>query len=180
MISIIGTSDDRDKVIRLYEKYKQSLYYVAYKILHDHAAAEDAVHDTFVRIIDHLHKIDERNEHKTKGFLFVICKHVAINMYHAKMNLNQNADLYDKIDTASEPTNDALSIVINNENTRALIDAIKSMDLMYQNVLILKYCYHCSYEEMSKLLKTDPSTLRKRVERGRKKLSGLLEKERSR
>ena len=52
MFLIIKDADDRMKVKNLYLQHKDKLFGVAFSILHDKSLAEEAVHDTFVRIIE--------------------------------------------------------------------------------------------------------------------------------
>ena len=47
------------KVERLYQKYKNLMYHEAFQILKDHAQAEDAIHQSFVKIMANLDKVDE-------------------------------------------------------------------------------------------------------------------------
>ena len=57
----IGDAYNRSKLGRLYEDYKSRLFIAAKGILSDDALAEDAVHDTYVRIVKYMYKIDESN-----------------------------------------------------------------------------------------------------------------------
>ncbi len=71
--------DDKDqlKVERLYKKYSNIMFSEANKILQDKQLAEDAVQQSFIKIISNLHKIDENNCPQTKNFLVIICINVA-------------------------------------------------------------------------------------------------------
>lgn len=80
-ILLIETEEDKSKFERIYNNYRQTMYYAAYHILKNEHTAEDIVHQAFLRVIDHLDKIDENNCHKTKAFLVVITEHLAIDYY---------------------------------------------------------------------------------------------------
>ena len=57
-LTLIDTEEEKRKFVYLYENYKQTMYYTAYQILHNVHAAEDAVHQAFLRVIDHLEQVD--------------------------------------------------------------------------------------------------------------------------
>ena len=48
-----------DKFEELYRAYRQLLFYVANQILHDSYQAEDAVHQSFIKVFENIHKIGE-------------------------------------------------------------------------------------------------------------------------
>ena len=64
-LSLIDTQEERDKFERLFHQYERCLKYTAQNILFDEHLAEDAVQETFIRIISCLDKIDESDEHNT-------------------------------------------------------------------------------------------------------------------
>ena len=43
--------NEREKIELMYDRYEQEMYRIAYAVLRDEFAAEDAVHDAFVRLI---------------------------------------------------------------------------------------------------------------------------------
>lgn len=58
-LSMIEGPEDRNKFEIVYQQYKSLMYYVAYRILREERDAEDAVHNAFVRIAEHIDKISE-------------------------------------------------------------------------------------------------------------------------
>ncbi|MGL5259319.1 MAG: RNA polymerase sigma factor [Lachnospiraceae bacterium] len=57
------------------------MFYATNRILKNQDSAEDAVHNAFLRVINHLEKINENDCHKTRAFLVVILKNIAIDIY---------------------------------------------------------------------------------------------------
>ena len=87
-LSMIEGPEDRNKFEIVYEQYKNLMYYVAYRILREERDAEDAVHNAFVRIAEHIEKISEPVCPKTRsfavlrgGFIFAIapCSKTAVS-----------------------------------------------------------------------------------------------------
>lgn len=174
---IIKDADDRMKVKNLYLQHKDKLFGVAFSILHDKSLAEEAVHDTFVRIIEHLHKIDESNVYKTTTFLVIICKNIAIDIYNSNKKISKIEVMGDELDfIGTDSDNNPLNILITNESIRILIDSIKQLNPIYRDVLLLKYDSCLSNEEIAHLLQISQAVVRKRLERGKKLLIKFIER----
>ena len=65
-LSLIESTEDREKFEVLYEHYKRLLKYVATSMLKDSHLAEDAVNETFIKVIDNMYSIGEIECHKTR------------------------------------------------------------------------------------------------------------------
>jgi len=171
-------SQDVEKLKRIYIEHRRFLLgSVAFPILKEEALSEDAVQETFARLIGHEDKIEENNVRKTRGFLATVCKHVAFDIYNSRMKLNKNANLADEIDTAPSHEDDLLTAYIAKEGQRALMDKIKTLEPMYQSVFYMKELFHYSYEEIGQILKVEPATARKRMERARVRLCKMVGEE---
>ena len=81
-LSMIEGPEDRNKFEIVYQQYKSLMYYVAYRILREERDAEDAVHNAFVRIAEHIEKISEPVCPKTRAFVVLIVERTAINEYN--------------------------------------------------------------------------------------------------
>ena len=77
LFTTIENFSDRFKIERLYMCYRNLMYKEALEIVQNPHSAEDAVSESFVRIIKNLHKIDEQDRPKTRSFLVIICRNVA-------------------------------------------------------------------------------------------------------
>ena len=121
----IENQNDRSKTERLYYTYKPVMVGVAYNILKDKYLAEDAVHQSFIRVINNLQKIDENDCHKTKGFLVIICRNVSYDIYKQDKNMDLNF-LEESENTFMDTSDQPIDLVINEENSRDLINKIKN------------------------------------------------------
>ena len=177
MFSIIQNPEDSEKVKRLYEEYKDILLNVAYGILKNRILAEDAVQDTFEKIIKNVHKIDEDNKYKTVAFLSIICRNTAINNSKNQLYLNKDENLHDEIVSVGKDTKNPLSIIIEKENRQLLIKLIKLLDFKYRDPIVLKYYMDFNYKQISKLLDISEEATRKRLQRAKEKLFEMINKE---
>ena len=71
-LSVLDSDEDKSRFEVLYNLYRQSMYAIAYGILHNEFDAEDAVHESFLKIANHFEKIEEIKCPKTKAFIVII------------------------------------------------------------------------------------------------------------
>ncbi len=168
MFFVINNERDKSLVEYLYSENKLRLYKIARNILNDQRLAEDAVHNTFVKTIEHLHKIEDSNDYQRTSFLCIVCKRISINMYNKnKKAFRAELPVDDIEDFELKADCNPLDICISSESIRTLIDSIKGLSDTYSDVLMLKYVSECSNEDIASLLNLSQPTVRKRLERGK-------------
>lgn len=165
-LALIETEEDKRKFERLYIEYKQTMFYAAERILKDSHAAEDAVHQAFIRVINHLDKIDETNCPKTRAFLVVIVEHISIDIYRKRKR--EHLVSYDEIE-----------IYVHDEKTIAespddVVAAIASLPIDYSTVIRLKFSQGYNDTEIAQILNLNEENVRKRIYRAKKKLAQYL------
>ena len=166
-LEAIGTEEEKTKFERIYIKYRKIMFYTAERILNDRHMAEDAVHQAFLRIINHMEKIDEADCHKTKAFLVIITEHIAIDIYRKRK----------QEDTLSF---DEFEIYISggasfeDEVIDEVSEAVLKLPINYSTVLKLKFYLGYSDFEIAKILDITEDNVRQRISRAQKKLSELL------
>ena len=161
------------KTERLYYRYRRVMYAAAYEILHDHALAEDAISEAFVRVIRNLHKIDEAEKNKTKNFLVIICRNVAKDMLKSKLYLNNDAEFAAHLCDEINPE----KIVLSKEAISKIAEIIYGLEEIYRDVLILRYENNLSRTEIAEMLNVKEETVKKRLQRAKAKVMEQLEKE---
>jgi len=171
-----GDRFGQTKFERLHTKYKYLLLSIATKIVKDHHLAEDAVQHSFEKIFENLHKIDEKDEDVTRKLLAIICRNVSINIYNSKKVLDKKYENIDNMEVECSEFN-PLNIVVDSESEDLIVKAIKGLPLTYSDVVLLKYHYDYSREEIAHLLELPLETVKKRLFRGRKILSKSLRRE---
>jgi len=169
-LAMLDGEEDKSKFESLYLTYRKLMFHVANSILNDESLAEDAVHHAFVKIIENFHKVGEISCHKTKSYVVIIVRNAAINLYNSRKR--QAALFLEDVKhcAATEPMSDALAL-------DHLTKAILSLPALYRDVLTLKYVQELSNEEIAKILDITEATVRKRIERAKRKLEEILERE---
>lgn len=167
-LSLIETEEEKSKFEHLYINYKNTMYYVAFQILKDTHSAEDVVHQAFLRVINHLDKINIKDCHKTKSFFVVIVENISIDIYRKRRR--ENAIPFDEITIYEDKSNN----ISNFEQTYYISDAIKKLPIIYSSVLRLKFAQGYTDVEISNILNISEDNVRKRISRGKKMLEKLL------
>lgn len=172
-LTLISDEVNKTKFEQLYLEYRQTMFYVANRILRDEHLAEDTVHRAFIKLIDHLEKINEIKCHKTKGFLVIIVKNISIDIYNKRKKENVV-----QIEDISKFSNKDLSTgekLLEDYEYSNLIKKILKLPPNYSNILMLKYAHGYSDDEIADILDISKANIRKRAERARKVLLKYIE-----
>lgn len=161
--------EECEKIEYLYEKYKYLLYSEAYKILQKQQLAEEIVQEVFIKIMENITSIEEIESNRTKNFLCVICRNLAINLYN-RNNKEKFLNIEEIIYNEVEDSNVFYEIVIDSENVIAIKQAIKELPDIYKDIIMLEKIYGYNAKEISKLLNLSEVVVRKRSQRARELL----------
>ena len=151
---------------RMYKQYRQRMWYVAYKILEDESLAEDAVHEAFIRIARNLNKIEAMNQLQEKAYIVTIVRNVALTMVKEEANYFDFSEYQDLIVDKKEVEKQ----VLDKMELKAYISAIHQLPEKYRDVLYLYMVQEHSIHEIAKLLDLSQEVVKKRIQRGRKKI----------
>ena len=142
------------------------MWYVAYKVLEDELLAEDAVHESFIRIARNLGKIETMNQLQEKAYIVTIVRNVALTMIKEEANYFDFSQCQDLIVDNKEVENQ----VLDNMELKAYISAIHELPEKYRDILYLYVVQEHSVHEIAKLLGLSQEIVKKRIQRGRKKI----------
>lgn len=176
MLFILQTMDQVRLVERLYRDHKSLMFQIAFRILNDVSLAEDAVHQSFIKVIQNIHKIDETDVVKTRNFLAIICRNMALNILKKRSRLNENGEAAAEREW-EDYRYDPSKIVIDKESPRRIYETVRNLPAIYMDVLSLKIDYHLSREEIAEILDIQPNNVKKRLAVARGKVAHALEKE---
>ena len=165
-MSLIDSDESKDKFESLYLKYRKHMKYIAIKILGDEQLAEDAVHNAFLKILNHLNKFQNIDCQETRNLIVIIIRSVSIDMYRKRNREFENTDILDK-----EISIETDFSIIEVDNILKEIDVLPDI---YKDILLLKVEYGYKDREIAKLLGLKIDTVSKRLERARKQLKKQL------
>lgn len=108
-LNLLDTQSEKDKFIKLYDKYKNMLYWISYGKTQSCQDAEECVQETFFYVAKHFEKIGDVNSSKTKGYLATIVTGFSIDVYNKSKkygridiennNVAENLSYFDNIET---------------------------------------------------------------------------------
>lgn len=135
---------------------------IAYNILNDHFLAEDAVHEAFIKVAHNIKQIRNVESAATKRYLMIITRNTAIDMYRSRKKQIKHEICFDELNDGYLPF-----AYIETDIENETLDILKNLPVKYRDVFLLKYSYHMSYAEISKLMSIPEGTVRQRIARGK-------------
>ena len=172
-LSIVETEEQRSMVERLYIDQKQTMYHTAFAILKNKQDAEDAVHETFLRIITNIDKLSDIGSEKIKSFVIIVVKNIAIDIYRKR----QKNVIVDVPEDGDDDISEVERKVLESSEYDILNKVVGMLPETQRNVLILKYYHDMTTADISAMLGVTASAVRTRICRAERKLAKLLEEE---
>lgn len=161
-LQMIETQADKDKFEFLYKEYGKLMLSVAWDILHNQQDAEDAVHAAFMAILEHLEKISDPADPRSRSFCVICAKNKALDIYRAKQHLD-DVEL------------DKLQIeVVPDFPDGSLEAAISKLSTSLRDVLLLRYDNGFTTREIAAILNIEVRAVSKRLTRAKARLKELL------
>ena len=171
----IESEEDKSKAIQIFEKYHGLMFYVANGILKDYALAEDAVSDSYVKLILNLHKIEDVSCGKTRRLIVIIVRNTAINIYNKNFKTNFSQSIEDE-----QPVDESPAVpdeVISSESYDIIVNIINSLSDSIRDIAMLSFVYEWSHKEIEKLTGLRPGTIRMKLTRARNTIKNELIKQ---
>ncbi|MFA5832541.1 MAG: RNA polymerase sigma factor [Bacteroidota bacterium] len=162
-------SGDSDATALIYERFKSGLFLFCIRILSDADAAEDAVHETFVKMIVQRSQLNHPTS--LKSWIFTIARNesfAALNRKKKIRELNdQDEDVFES--EASPP------MVETDERMKIVERMLDQLLPQYKEVLLLREYESMDYVEIAKVTGTTISSVKSRLFKARKAMLKKLE-----
>ncbi|MBN1230328.1 MAG: sigma-70 family RNA polymerase sigma factor [Anaerolineales bacterium] len=153
----------------LVEEYQVRVYNLCYRMLGNSGDAEDAAQEVFIRAYNAIKRCDP--ERKFSTWILTIASNYCIDQYRRKKlpSFSIDGTPYEDIPDRSEQGMD-MKIIMSDENSkvRKMLETIKPKD---RAVIVMRYWYDYSYEEISDSLNMSVSAVKSRLHRARKDLA---------
>ena len=166
-IQMLETPEEKSKFEQLYLGYRNLMFYVANRILHNQQDSEDVVHDSFLKIIKIIKKIENPKCPQTRSLIVIITERTAIDLYRRHQKITESPLDEEQlclpssveIETAEKKTDLAL--------------AVATLPPKYRAVLLLRYDHGFSETEVAQILSMSVDNVHKTIQRAKKKLDML-------
>ncbi len=173
-LNMIDTPADREKFTLIYNEYRHRMKYIAIKMLGNEADAEDALQDSFEKLIKVLPNIREPISDDTAAFLTVIVKNTCKDL------LRRNHTFCPLELEKVDPKHAAIHVdMMADINVRAVWEAIERLPSKYHEALLLKYYFELPNKSIASLLGISLQGVYKRLDRAKVQLQEELEKEKT-
>ena len=170
-LEMLETPEEKLKFEELYFLYRDKMYAVAFKILHNENDAEDIVHESFKAIIENFEKINDISCHKTWNYIVTIVKNKSFTLYQKKKH-HETSAYEDWVEVKMDFTPE--KVTEEREIAEILAELIRSLPFPYKEVLYLQYYNALSGEEIAKFIDKTPAHVRKISQRAKAMLKEEL------
>jgi len=158
----------------LVERYKDAVHNLAYRMLGNVTEAEDVTQEAFVRAYTQLNTY--KPVHKFSTWLLSIASHLAIDQLRRRrflaLPLEDVPFLEWIVDVGISPEQSALQGEQQDEIQRYL----QLLPAKYRAVIVLRYWYDFSYDEIAQALQLTPALVKARLHRARELLARQMKK----
>ncbi len=174
---VIENEEEKSKLAKFYELYHRDMFVQAYDILKDTNGASDAVQDAFIRVSKNLYKIDSIKCNKTRAYLVIIVRNVAIDEYRSRQknipvdDISLNCLVNDKVDINVFTDETFIDFTKADE----FANKLKNLSKPYSDVLMLYFYYEFSTEKIAQLLNISENNVKVRLTRAKSSYRKLLE-----
>lgn len=166
-------AETRLRLETLYHGYKKLLYAIAMSILKDHHEAQDIVQETMIKVSENMDKIDFISSPKTKAYLCMIVRNLAINRY----NRSKKLMLYNAEEVMETSTYEAIvqeELFVEHYNKEAFEQYLKFIPSNYAEIITLRYYFELEIPEISDLLGITANNVSVRLSRALKNLKEIV------
>jgi RNA polymerase sigma-70 factor, ECF subfamily len=163
-----------EAIAALVDEFAGTLYRVAYSVLRNAADAEDAVQETYLRVLKHRHTLGEIREPRV--WLVRIVWNVVLDRKRRSKTRPETDDVADLARQLPAPGLTADERVAGAQHHAQVLRAVEKLPAKEQQVLMLSAFEELSSVEIAQVLGTTESTVRSRLFRARNLLSELLER----
>ena len=165
-LQMLDTPEEKVQFEQIYQEYRGLMYHVADGILHNRQDAEDAVHNSFLKIIKRFSKFQNTPQKDLAPQITVIARNEAISLLRKKRDVAPLEDW----DTATE-TSETVS------DYHALVDSFTRLPQTYRAVMEMKLLLGYSDGEIAAELGLSKTAVSTRIGRGRQLLRNIVERE---
>ncbi len=179
LLAEIARKND-DALMRLYDKYRRSVYSMLLRIVKIESEAEELLQDVFMQVWEKAELFDaERGFFDT--WLFTLTHNKAINTLRSRL-YKKNAqedrkDIQDLANVVSPHTTQETTPLSEQEaadDRKAVLDALDKIPSDQRDALMLAYYEGLSQSEIAEKLGVPLGTIKTRMRQGMIKLQGLL------
>lgn len=171
-LATLETNEQTAKFEYIYKKYFHFMWKTAFSITHDSNYAEDSVHEAFLQIIKEIDFLRLENEKELKSYLFLITRERTIDFlrkWDRRKSNQRDTNCITLEGTADSPEH----LVFTRLQLEKVVNALSDLPEDYKRPLLLQVKGY-SISEIAQIMQCNPSTVKSRIHRARKKILNLF------
>lgn len=157
---------ETEKAELLFDLYEQEMYRVCFAILGDPYTAEDAVSESFLKLLKNRDRIVDPRADSCRRYAVRTAKNTAIDMYRKR---TRERELLGEL-PENEVSDVTLPDVSSGFDTEEILERLSKK---YRDVIECMCINGLTAHETSAVLKISEACVRKRLERARRQLEGI-------
>lgn len=171
--------DNKRRIVQdIYDLYYKHMTACALDILRNYHDSQDAVQDAFYNITATYELFVDAAAPATAALVHIYVRNATINIYNKNKRHSKVVMLCDNIEEVAkdivDEDADVQRIVIDNETTEIVSEAVDKLDDMYRDLIIMKYYYHMRNVDIAQVLNVDSNKVNGRIFRAKQKLKEIL------
>ncbi|KPL59322.1 sigma-70 family RNA polymerase sigma factor [Rossellomorea vietnamensis] len=157
----------------LIDQYENQITKLAYMYVQDWSTAQDICQEVFIKTYHSLGSFNHNSSYKTWLYRIAVnqCKDYKKSAYFRKNTVVDKFHRMFNKEMAGTPEQELLQ----KEDKNCVSAQIFALSMKYREIILLYYYEELTTDEISELLNIKASTVRTRLDRGRKKLKALLQ-----
>ncbi len=155
---------------QMMNQYGDYIARTCYIYLKDWALAEDAVQEVFIKAYKHMSEFRKESSEKTwlTSIAINICKNYVRTSWFRKVQIGiEKIEAYNTLEDE----------LLNQINQSELLKQVMDLPIKYREVILLYYYQDFKINEIAEILGISESSIKMRLNRGRKKLKDDFEEE---
>lgn len=177
---------DSELIAEYYDMYEQKVYRLAYAVLGDAWQAEEAVQETFLKLISCRDTVRRMSESKRTAYITKMAKNIAIDMYRSNRRASESVSTFVGDETSAETLENAVwnhsadsgrDMADEVEKRQLVKDVLERLSGDDALILQLRIIRQLSVRETAAIMNMSEPAVRKRYERAVKRAHKLLVKE---
>lgn len=166
-LALLETEEEKERFQWIYDHLRHKMYRVARSVLKSEHLAQEAVQESFFKIIRNFSKIFSISSEEIEPYIVTIVENTAKDMLRAEGKTDEMPEEWD-MPIFKSPAENAY---------QRLVELILTMPEKYRHVLLLKFVEEETDAAIAKRLRLSVTQVSNRVYRGRKMLQDRLREE---
>lgn len=181
-IEAIEEENERELVSRLYLRYSSKVKAIAYKIMRNNQDAEDALGNTFIKIIKYRNKFIGVDEDETNRLIVIFTRSTCFDMLDKRdklefisLNIEKENDDRERFIFETASDTDIESDFMLKETVKIVTEKIKALPMPAKDIMLMKYYFNMQNTEIADMIGMNASTVGTIIQRNTIKLKKEME-----